>query len=128
MIRVLIADDHPIVREGLSGIISNTSDITMAGEASNGQEVLDKVSGEAFDIVLLDLNLPGKDGFVVLKELRCLNPELPVLVLSMHPESQVGVRVLRSGASGFMNKETAPNELFIRHNSRAYIGSAQTGI
>lgn len=127
MIRVLIADDYPIVREGFKGIISKTSDIAMAGEASNGQEVLDKVATETFDVVLLDLNLPGKDGFVVLNELKRLNPRLPVLVLSMHPENQVGVRVLRSGACGFMNKETAPNELIdaIRtvYSGRKYVSA-----
>ncbi len=111
MIKVLIADDHPVVREGLKQIISKASDMIVGGEALNGQEVLDKIAAERWDIIVLDLNMPGKDGFEVLREIRKDFPKLPVLVLSIYPEEQIGVRVLKAGASGFLSKESAPKEL-----------------
>ncbi len=111
MIRVLIADDHPVVREGLKQIISKAPDIIIGGEALNGQEVLDKVNSEKWDAVILDLNMPGKDGFDVLREIRREKQKLPILILSIFSEAQMGVRVLRAGASGFLNKESAPKEL-----------------
>ncbi len=111
MIRVLIADDHPVVREGLKQIINKATDMTVGGEALNGQEVLDKVYHEKWDVIILDLNMPGKDGFEILKEIHSEQPKLPILILSIYPEDQVGVRVLRAGASGFLNKESAPKEL-----------------
>jgi len=111
MIKVLIADDHPVVREGVKQIISSASDMTVGGEATTGQEVLDKVAKEKWDALVLDLNMPGKDGFEVLKDIRRNHPKLPILILSIYPEEQMGVRVLRAGASGFLNKESAPKEL-----------------
>lgn len=111
MIKVLIADDHPVVREGLKQIINKSTDIMIGGEALNGQEVLDKVNSEKWDVVILDLNMPGKDGFDVLREIRREKQKLPILILSIFPEDQMGVRVLRAGASGFLNKESAPKEL-----------------
>jgi two-component system, NarL family, invasion response regulator UvrY len=128
MIKILIADDHPVVREGLKQIISKGTDILVAGEALNGQEVIDKLSTDQFDVVVLDLNIPGRDGFDVLREMRHTHPKVPVLVLSIYPENQVGIRVLRAGASGFMNKDTAPRELIqaIRkiHSGGKYVSSA----
>lgn len=111
MIKVLIADDHPVVREGLKQIINKASDIKVFGEALNGQEVLDRLVGESFDAIVLDINMPGRDGIEVLKEIRKEFPKLPVLILSIYPEEQMGVRVLKAGASGFLNKEIAPKEL-----------------
>ncbi|MFC1563970.1 response regulator [candidate division KSB1 bacterium] len=111
MIRVLIADDHSIVREGLKQIVSGTSEIEVKGEAGTGQEVLDMISGADFDVVLLDISMPGRGGLEVLDELKRMQPSVPVLVLSMHPEEQYAVRVLRSGAAGYLTKESAPNEL-----------------
>ena len=111
MIKILIADDHPVVREGLKQILSKATDMVVGGEALNGQEVLDKVRTEKWDAVILDLNMPGKDGFEVLKEIRREKQKLPILILSIQSEEQVGVRVLRAGASGFLNKESAPKEL-----------------
>lgn len=111
MIKVLIADDHPVVREGLKQIISKATDMVIGGEALNGQEVLDKIAAERWDVIVLDLNMPGRDGFEVLKEIRREFPKLPVLILSIYPEEQMGVRVLRAGASGFLGKESAPKEL-----------------
>ncbi len=111
MIKVLIADDHVVVREGLKHIISKASDMTVGAEAVNGQEVIDRVREQEFDVVVLDINMPGRGGFEILKELKRDYNRLPVLVLSVHPEDQVGVRVLRAGASGYLNKESTPKEL-----------------
>jgi DNA-binding NarL/FixJ family response regulator len=111
MIKILIADDHTIVREGLKQILAETSDIAVSGEASNGQETLRKVRSHYYDIILLDISLPGISGLDVLKQIKCLKPELPVLMLSMYPEEQYAVRTLRAGASGYLTKETASIEL-----------------
>ena len=111
MIKILIADDHPVVREGLKGIIERASDMKIGGEALNGQEVLQKVAEEEWDVVVLDIGMPGRDGLEILKDIHREKPELPVLMLSMYPEEQVAVRALKAGAAGYMNKETAPKEL-----------------
>jgi two-component system, NarL family, invasion response regulator UvrY len=127
MIRVLIADDHAIVRRGLREIVSGTSDIVVIGEASNGQEAVEKVSSQQFDVVLLDISMPVKGGVAALKEIRDLRPRLPVLLLSIHPEDQYAMRVLRAGASGYLTKESAPEELIkaIRkvHSGGKYVSS-----
>ena len=111
MIRVLIADDHAVVREGLKRIVAQNADMTVVGEAGTGHEVLEFVRARECDVVLLDLSMPGKDGLETLKELRANKPHLPVLVLSVYPEDQYAVRLLRAGASGYLTKESAPEEL-----------------
>lgn len=111
MINILIADDHTIVREGLKQILAETADIAVEGEASSGQEALNKVRTGNFSLVLLDISLPGMSGLDVLKQIKCLKPDLPVLILSMYPEEQYAIRTLRAGASGYLTKESAPNEL-----------------
>jgi two-component system invasion response regulator UvrY len=111
MIRILIADDHPIIREGLKQIIAQAADLALGGEATTGQEVLDKVNAEPWDVVVLDINMPGKNGLEVLRDLRRDRPTLPVLVLSIHSEGQLGIRALQMGAAGYMTKESAPKEL-----------------
>ncbi len=111
MLKILIADDHAIVREGLKQILAETATMVVAGEATNGQEVLELVRKEDFDLVLLDLAMPEKDGLDTLKELKQEKPHLPVLVLSIYPEEQYAVRVLKAGASGYLTKESAPDEL-----------------
>lgn len=111
MLRVLIADDHPIVRQGLKQIIAETSDMIVAEEASNGLEVLNKVGASNCDVVLLDISMPGRNGVDILRQLKDERPRLPVLILSIHPEEQYAVRALRSGASGYLTKESAPDEL-----------------
>ena len=111
MIKILIADDHPIVRKGLKQILAETPNIIVAGEANNGAEVLTKVLKNEYDVVLLDISMPGRDGIDTLKELKDLKPNLPVLVLSIHSEDQYAVRVLRAGAYGYLTKESAPEEL-----------------
>jgi DNA-binding NarL/FixJ family response regulator len=120
MIKILIADDHPVVRKGLKEIIQATPDMTVSGEASDGQEVLEKVMKIDFDVVVLDIAMPGRSGLDILKELKSEKPELPVLILSIHPEEQYAVRVLKAGASGYLTKDSAPDELItaIRKVSR----------
>lgn len=111
MIRVLIADDHTIVREGLKQIMNDTGDMSVAAEAANGQEALDRLLKDDFDIAILDIAMPGRSGLEILKELRIHKPKLPVLVLSMYPEDQFAVRVLRAGADGYLTKDSAPQDL-----------------
>lgn len=111
MIRILIADDHPIVRRGLKDMLSRELDDAICGEAGNAEEVFSKVQEETWDLVVLDVTMPGRSGLDVLSDLKGLRPGLPVLILSMHPEDQFGRRVLKAGASGYMNKESAPEEL-----------------
>jgi DNA-binding NarL/FixJ family response regulator len=109
--RILIADDHPILRRGLKDILVRELEGATCGEAGNGQQVLSEVQRQDWDLVILDLTMPGRNGLDVLRDLRRLRPKLPVLVLSMHPEDQLGKRALKGGASGYMNKESAPEEL-----------------
>ena len=111
MIKVLVADDHAVVRKGLKQIISETPDMIVSGEASNGLEVIKKIKSGKYDVVVLDISMPGKSGLDVLREIKTLNLNLPVLILSMHPEDQYAVRLLQSGASGYLSKERAPREL-----------------
>lgn len=111
MIRILIADDHPIVRQGLKQILSEEPDVETFGEASNSQEVLELVRKQDWDIVVLDITMPGRNGLDVLKEVKNLRPKLPVLILSIHPEDQYAKRVLKAGAAGYMTKESAQEEL-----------------
>jgi DNA-binding NarL/FixJ family response regulator len=111
MIKILIADDHAIVREGLKQILSESPDLVVVAEASAGQEVLDKIMKNDLDLVILDIAMPGRGGLDILKEIKSQKPKLPVLILSMYPEEQYAVRVLKSGASGYLTKESAPDEL-----------------
>lgn len=111
MIKVLVADDHTLVRKGLKQILLDTKDIESVDEARDGKETINKVGKKDYDLVLLDISLPGRSGIDVLKQLKSLKPKLPVLILSMHPEEQYAVRSLRAGASGYLTKESAPDEL-----------------
>jgi two-component system invasion response regulator UvrY len=127
MIKILIADDHPVVRKGLKEIIKDNSDMLVASEASNGQEVLEEALKKEFDVVVLDISMPGKSGLEVLKQLKREKPELSILILSMHPEEHYAVRALKAGASGYLTKESVPDELIkaIRKIStgRKYVSS-----
>ena len=111
MIKILIADDHTMFREGLKHILAEYPDVVVTDEANNGQEVLDKIWKNDYDMVLLDITMPGMTGLEALKQLKNDRPKLPVLILSMHPEEQYAIRVLRAGASGYLTKESAPDEL-----------------
>ncbi|MBS1172071.1 MAG: bacterial regulatory s, luxR family protein [Proteobacteria bacterium] len=110
-IRVLIADDHSIVRQGLRQILSDTPDLVVAGEASNGVEVMQLVRDGAGDVVLMDVSMPDRNGIDALKLIKKEFPRLPVLVLSMHPEEHYAVRALKAGAAGYLTKQSAPELL-----------------
>ena len=111
MIRVLIADDHAILRRGLREILMRELEGVVCGEAENAQQVLAQVQSQNWDLAIVDITMPGRSGLDVLRDLQRIQPGLAVLVLSMHPEDQYGKRVLKAGASGYMNKESAPEEL-----------------
>lgn len=111
MLKILIADDHEIVRKGLKTMLADASDKIIVDEASNGQEALNKINKNNYNMVVLDISMPGKGGLDVLKQIKSENLNLPVLVLSMHSEEQYARRVLRAGASGYMTKSTATEEL-----------------
>ncbi|MDP2718744.1 MAG: response regulator transcription factor [Dehalococcoidia bacterium] len=111
MIKILVADDHPIVRQGLTKILAETNDIVVSGEAGDGQTTLQMVSSNDYDVVLLDISMPGGGGLEILNKLKTIKPHLSVLVLSMHPEEQYAVRALQLGASGYLTKGSAPDEL-----------------
>lgn len=111
MNRVLIADDHAILRRGLKEILLRELNGAVCGEAKDAQEVLLQLQSDDWDLVILDVSMPGRSGLDVLRDLKLARPKLPILVLSMHPEDQYGKRALRAGASGYMIKESAPEEL-----------------
>jgi DNA-binding NarL/FixJ family response regulator len=107
----MVVDDHAVVREGLKRIISESQFMTVSAEASGGNEALELVKSKPCDAVILDLTMPDRNGMDVLKEMRAASPNLPILVLSMHPEDQYAVRTLRAGASGYLTKDVAPAKL-----------------
>lgn len=109
--RILIADDHAIVREGLRRILAADPAFTVVGEAGDGHEVMTAVRGGGFDVLLLDLSMPGRSGIDLVKQVKAERPELRVLVLSMHAEQQYAVRAIRAGASGYLTKDAAPTQL-----------------
>lgn len=109
--RILIVDDHPVVRRGLMETLEDGLDGFDFGEASSAREALEQVTTGDWDMVVLDLTLPGRNGLEALKDIKALRPELPVLILTIHPEEQYAVRVLKAGAAGFLSKESAPEEL-----------------
>ena len=111
VIKVLIADDQLIVRERLKQIVAEAFDTRVVGEATNGQQVLDLVRKDYWDVVLLDINMPGKGGIATLKELKSEYPDIPVIVLSMYPEKQYATRIIKAGASVYLAKESASQEL-----------------
>lgn len=109
--KILIADDHAIVREGLKQIVAEETDMLVAGEASNANELFELLEKEKFDIVVLDINMPGKSGLEALKDMKVRYTDVPVLILSMFSEEQYGLRALKAGASGYLKKVSAPTEL-----------------
>jgi len=137
MLRIFIADYHAIVRERLKQILSESPDMAVVAEASNRQEVMDRVITNDYDLVILDIDIiletdiPGKSSLDILKEIKSRKPKLPVLVLSMYPEEQYAVRVLKAGASGYLTTENAPDELVaaIRKiaQGKKYISSSLAG-
>jgi DNA-binding NarL/FixJ family response regulator len=111
MLRILLADDHAVVRQGVKQILVDAFAKAEFGEAQNAHELLDLVANERWDIVVLDLTMPGGNGLEALKQIKHDQPQLPVLILSMYPEDQYAVRTIRAGAAGYLNKESAPEEL-----------------
>jgi len=110
-IRVLIADDHAIVRQGFKQIFSETEDLVVAGEAEDGVEALQIARQNEWDVFLLDISMPNRNGIDTLKQLKREFPKLPVLILSMHPEEHYALRALKAGASGYLTKQSAPDQL-----------------
>ena len=120
MMKILVVDDHVVVREGIKQILAGQEDIVVEDEAGNGPETIGKVMKHNFDLVLLDISMPGRNGLEVLEEIKERQPKLPVLILSMHPEEQYAVRMLRAGAAGYLTKASVAQELIsaIRKVSR----------
>ncbi len=128
MINIIIADDHTIVRAGLKQIIADNLEMKVSGEAGDGQELLDKVNKNKYDVILLDISMPGRSGLDILKQLKETRPSIPVLILSMHNEEQYAIRTIKAGASGYLTKETAHETLIEAvkkvHNGGKYISSS----
>jgi DNA-binding NarL/FixJ family response regulator len=110
-VKILIADDHPIFRAGLKEILAKAPDVESIGEAVDGHQALALARKQRWDIVLLDITMPGRDGLEVLQEIRRESPKLPVLILSAHPEDQLALRLLKAGAAGYLTKDKAPEVL-----------------
>ena len=111
MIRVIIADDHPVVRAGMKLVLSEFGDILVTAEMGSGEALIKEVQENDYDVVLLDITMPGIGGLETLKRLKALKPELPVLMLSVHSEDQFALRTMKAGAAGYLTKESAPAEL-----------------
>jgi DNA-binding NarL/FixJ family response regulator len=109
--RILMVDDHALFRAGVQTLLSEQDDFEVAGEAASGEEALSRIRTEHWDVVVLDISMPQRDGIDTLKQLRHLEPDLPVLILSMHPEEQYAVNLLRAGATGYLNKDSVPEQL-----------------
>lgn len=109
--RIIIADDHTIFREGLKQVIARTATMTVVGEAADGTELLERIRREEFDLVILDISLPGRSGLDILADIRGIRPKLPVLILSMHPEEQYALRAMKSGAAGYLTKGSSSQQL-----------------
>jgi len=113
MLRILVADDHEVVRKGLTKVLAETLQPVKVDEARNGQEAVSKAGKSEYDLVVLDIKMPGKSGLDVLKEIKQHRPKLPVLILSMHPEEQFAIRAMRAGASGYLTKGCSGDELVL---------------
>jgi DNA-binding NarL/FixJ family response regulator len=111
MTRVVLADDHAIVREGLKRIVADVPELQVVGEAADGTEVMQRVRDLEFDVLVLDLSMPGRSGMELIKLVKAEKPKVRILVLSMHEETQYAVRAIKSGASGYLTKESAPAQL-----------------
>ena len=119
--KILIADDHAVVRAGLKQILTGVSGVTEIDGVADGDEVMEKIKEKDYDVVVLDISMPGKNGLEVLKQLKSAKPKLPVLILSMYAEGQYAVRVLKAGASGYLTKDSASEEL-VNAVEKIYLG------
>ena len=113
MISILVIDDHALIRKGLKMLLEDTPDIRITGEADTGMQAISMVRAHRYDLVLLDLSLPDKPGIDVLRQLKAEHPDIKIIVLSMHPEDQYGMRTLKAGALGYLNKQSAPEMLVV---------------
>ena len=111
MLKIIIADDHQVVREGIKRVVNKEIDLEIATEVSSGEALLNKISTEKFDVVILDVGLPGRSGIEVLGDIRKIEPKLPVLIYSMQPEERVAIRAIKGGANAFISKEAPIDEL-----------------
>ena len=127
MIRVFIVDDHEIIRQGLKMILKEAADLVVVGEAQDGIEALRKIKNTDCDVMLLDMNMPGRSGIDLLADIKALKPKMHILVLSIHPEDKFALRTLKAGASGYLCKDTALEELVVAirkiHNKGRYISN-----
>jgi DNA-binding NarL/FixJ family response regulator len=126
VIRVLVADDHPVVRQGIRQILADASDIVIGAEAVTGEEVMTRLRSGSWDLLLLDITMPGVQGLELLTRCRAERPELPVLILTMHAEEQFAVRALKGGAAGYLTKDAMPGEL-VRAIRKAATGGKYVG-
>lgn len=126
--KILVADDHAIVRKGLIQLLHEAYPSAVITEVTNSQEVLDQINQQTWDVVLMDISMPGRNGVDTLKQIRSNGVKVPILMLSAHPEDQYAIRVLKAGASGFLNKESATEELLVAINKviagKKYISAA----
>jgi two-component system, NarL family, invasion response regulator UvrY len=127
---IIIADDHAVVRTGLQLILDETTDMEISCEASNGEELLNKLKKQTFDLVILDISMPGKDSLDVLKEIKNKWHNLPVVIFTMNPDDFYAIRMIKNGASAYINKETSPNQIIeilrIVFSGKKYFSSSQT--
>lgn len=127
MIRVFIVDDHEIIRQGLKMILKEAADLVVVGEAQDGIEALRKIKNTDCDVMLLDMNMPGRSGIDLLADIKALKPKMHILVLSIHPEDKFALRTLKAGASGYLCKDTALEELVVSirkiHSKGRYISN-----
>lgn len=132
MIQVLVADDHPLLRSGLKHVLQQEPEFSVSGEAENSEEVLARLDERAWDVVVLDIAMPGRNGLETLSEIRKRRPALPVLILSMHSEEQYAIRAIRAGASGYLTKSNAPGELVLAIRrvlaGNKYVSAALAGV
>lgn len=130
--RIIIADDHAVVRTGLQLILDDTADLCIVDEARNGQELLDKLKTESYDLIILDIAMPGKDTLDVLKEIKATKPALPVVIFTMNSDEVYAVRMLTNGASAFINKETKPLQIIeilrVVLNGKKFISQQQAQV
>ncbi len=111
MINILIADDHAVVRKGIKQILSDESDMQVLGEASNSEEIISQLDAEQWNLIILDITMPGKSGLDSIIEIKQKKPDIKILILSMHPEEEIAISAIKSGADGYLNKESVPGEL-----------------
>jgi DNA-binding NarL/FixJ family response regulator len=111
MIKILVVDDHALIRKGMKQILDNTEDLRVAGEADSGAQAIRMAQASPYDVVLLDITMPDRNGIDVLRQLKINHPQMPVLMLSMHPEEQYALRSMKAGAAGYLSKQSAPTQL-----------------